>query len=180
MSALLRHWFISDLHLGHKNILKYDSRPFSDIQEHDQYLTHTCAEAGRRNRTLWLLGDIATRRSQLEAFMEVVKPKWEKVILIRGNHDDRVAWKDRRMFDEAHESRYVRIDTDVKVYLSHYAHRVWRNSHHGAYHLYGHSHGALPPVGRSMDVGAPCISYKPLSMETVVELLKFEDHTEHY
>jgi calcineurin-like phosphoesterase family protein len=43
-----------------------------------------------------------------------------------------------------------------RVWLSHYAHRSWPASHHGSYHFYGHSHGALPPLHRSRDVGIDC------------------------
>ena len=43
--------------------------------------------------------------------------------------------------------------TGSRVWLSHYAHRSWPAQHYGAYHFYGHSHGALPHVGRSRDVG---------------------------
>jgi hypothetical protein len=41
------------------------------------------------------------------------------------------------------------------IWLSHYAHRVWMRSHHGAWHLYGHGHHSLPddPHARSIDVG---------------------------
>ena len=176
----IQHYFIADLHLGHSNVLRYDNRPFGSIEEHDQYLTSACAVEGRPERTLWLLGDVAYRRENLVEFMKVVKPKWGKVMLIRGNHDDKVAWRFRSMFDESHEARYLRVNPSVKVYMSHYAHRVWRNSHHGSYHLYGHSHGALRPVGRSMDVGAPCIEYRPISLEDCVDKMKMRGSTHHH
>lgn len=44
-------------------------------------------------------------------------------------------------------------DNGKRLWLSHYAHRVWPAGHHGSYHFYGHSHGSLPGIGRSRDVG---------------------------
>lgn len=40
-----------------------------------------------------------------------------------------------------------------RIFLSHYAHRVWDKSHKGRWHLYGHSHGTIQDWGKSMDVG---------------------------
>jgi calcineurin-like phosphoesterase family protein len=47
-------------------------------------------------------------------------------------------------------------DEGRRVYLAHYAHRVWPGQSHGSFHFYGHSHGALPVCGRSRDVGVDC------------------------
>lgn len=174
------HYLIADLHLGHTNVLRMDRRPWQNIADHDAALRENCAQLGRPNRTLWILGDVATRVDDLSAFMKVVKNKWGRVILIRGNHDDRVAWRHREMFSEAHEARYVRISPTVKIYLSHYAHRTWRGSHHGSFHLHGHSHGALPRWGRSMDVGAPCVHYKPICLTECVRILKNMPPTNHH
>jgi hypothetical protein len=41
----------------------------------------------------------------------------------------------------------------VGVWLSHYAHRTWPHLHRGDLHLHGHSHGSLPAVPSSLDVG---------------------------
>ncbi|MCX6365194.1 MAG: hypothetical protein NTX57_00570 [Armatimonadetes bacterium] len=54
-----------------------------------------------------------------------------------------------------------------RIVLCHYAFRVWRNAHHGSWHLYGHSHGSLPGAGRSMDVGVDCHDFSPISYEQV-------------
>jgi calcineurin-like phosphoesterase family protein len=180
IDPLDNHWFLADLHLGHANVLKHDNRPFNTIAEHDWTLTVNCAGWGTHQRTLWLLGDVATRKSDLDCFMGAISPRWGRVILIRGNHDDKVAWRQRAQFAEAHEAHYLRVTPDVKVYLSHYAHRVWRNSHHGSYHLHGHSHGALSPWGRSMDVGANCVGYRPISLTTIVEQLKSAPSINHH
>ena len=174
------HSFIADLHLGHENVLRHDNRPFPSIETHDEHLTESCASAGRPHATLWLLGDVSARPAVLKAFMDRVRPAWCKVILIRGNHDDKVWARRDEFFDETYESRYLRVTKEIRLYLSHYAHRTWRNSHHGSLHLHGHSHGALPPWGRSMDVGANCIGYKPIHLDEVVERLKDQPRTPHH
>lgn len=174
------HWLIGDLHLGHANVLKHDNRPYANISEHDRDLGRQCAGVGRKSRTLWLVGDIAQTKAHLVKFMDEIRPHWGKIILIRGNHDDKVAWRLRDMFDEAHEARYLRVDVNVKVYISHYAHRTWRNSHHGAYHIHAHSHGALPRLGRSADCGAPCVEYAPKPLTWFVEQLKDQPCTNHH
>jgi calcineurin-like phosphoesterase family protein len=54
--------------------------------------------------------------------------------------------------------------------------RVWNKSHHNSWHLYGHSHGSLPPHGKSVDVGVDCkeitSEYRPLSFK---EIKKYMD-----
>jgi calcineurin-like phosphoesterase family protein len=51
--------------------------------------------------------------------------------------------------------------------------RVWNKSHHGAWHLYGHSHGTLPddPNALSFDCGVDCHNYTPISFEQVEAIM---------
>lgn len=180
MNETDHHYLISDLHLGHANILRHDKRPFTDIKHHDGCMRAACADVMSPGITLWILGDVAAKRADLELLMCDLRGRGGKTVLIRGNHDDKAAWKHRDVFDEAYEARYVRVNNDVKMYLSHYAHRVWRNSHHGAYHFYGHSHGHLPGSGRSMDVGAPCVGYKPICLTECVQRLREQPTSPHH
>lgn len=62
---------------------------------------------------------------------------------------------------------------DKSIILNHYAMRVWNRSHHGAWHLYGHSHGSLPddPHSRSFDVGVDCHDYYPITLEQVGKIM---------
>ncbi len=54
------------------------------------------------------------------------------------------------------------------IVLCHYAMRVSNRSHHGAWHLYGHSHGNLPegPTSLSMDVGIPMTFARGISTKS--------------
>ena len=73
------------------------------------------------------------------------------------------------------------------LFLSHYAHRVWNQSHHGVIHLYGHSHNSIDNnYGKSMDVGVDAIfaltgKYRPISITEVLDIMDkrdvyFSDH----
>ena len=112
--------------------------------------------------------------------MNAIRPWWAEIHLIRGNHDDRAAWKVRDLFDSAHEALYLRINPKVRLYLSHYACRTWRNSHHGSIHLHGHSHGALPPWGRSRDTGVMLNGFRPFGLRQIVEEMKDKPVTPHH
>lgn len=70
------------------------------------------------------------------------------------------------------ESEYA-YGKKVRIWLSHYAHRVWPQSHYGSFHLYGHSHGNLPDDERSLsfDVGIDVLN-APISYNDVVERMK--------
>jgi calcineurin-like phosphoesterase family protein len=54
-----------------------------------------------------------------------------------------------------------------RIVLSHYAQRTWQGAFRGAWHLYGHSHGNLPPFRKSMDVGVDAWDFRPVSFEQI-------------
>lgn len=72
--------------------------------------------------------------------------------------------------------------------LMHYSMRVWDKHHHGAYHLFGHSHGSLDnlPNGRSMDVGIDSAyklfkTYRPFNILECIDIcnkneIQYIDH----
>ena len=42
-----RIFYIADMHFGHKNILKYDKRPFADTGQMDEVMTPCMSSATR-------------------------------------------------------------------------------------------------------------------------------------
>jgi calcineurin-like phosphoesterase family protein len=176
MSQLDHIFVISDTHFGHSNVITYDNRPFASVEEHDETQISRWNAAVGESDTVYHLGDFARTRGHAK---EILPRLNGEIILIRGNHDDDL-WKSREeLFHASHEALYVRADGH-KFYLSHYAHRVWRNSHHGSFHLHGHSHGALPRLGRSMDVGANVVGYTPISFSQVVATLSDAENMPHH
>lgn len=80
-----KKWVISDLHLGHKNILKYSGalRGGTTPEEHDEWIRHQWNSVVKKSDQVWLLGDAAMNG---EALKQIGKLKGQK-ILVRGNHD---------------------------------------------------------------------------------------------
>ena len=119
------------------------------------------------------LGDFALKCSADQA-REIRSQLNGQIILIRGNHD-KIADQIKDAFAAVKDYDEISVpDTDApngkrKIVLLHYALRVWNASHHGSYHLYGHSHGSLPdnPNARAFDVGVDCWGYAPLSYPEV-------------
>ena len=71
-----------------------------------------------------------------------------------------------------------------EFHLSHYSHQVWPASHKGVIHLFGHSHGSLKGIGRSMDVGVDTHKeFRPYHINEIFKIMdkipvKFIDHHE--
>jgi calcineurin-like phosphoesterase family protein len=90
---------------------------------------------------------------------------------VRGNHDDWRLISGFTCFASVQERAQTRVNGNT-IILDHYAGRAWNKSHHGSYLFYGHSHGGMPPFGRSLDVGVDCWDYRPVTFDQCVARLK--------
>ena len=150
-------WFTGDEHFTHANIIKYCKRPFASVEEMNAAIIERHNARVKDGDVVYHLGDFV--------FKNTVKGYAAKLngshIFIRGNHD-----KDRL-------SGILEITIEKqRIVLCHYAMRVWNASHYGAWQLYGHSHGTLPPIGKQYDVGVDNNNFAPISFEELREKLK--------
>ena len=80
-------FFTSDLHFGHKNLLKFTKpRPFTTIEEHDQTIIDNWNSVVNQDDTVYVLGDIAMGMDpdKLEDYLKKLNGHKR---LILGNHD---------------------------------------------------------------------------------------------
>lgn len=148
-----KNFYISDLHIGHENILRFDSRPFASTDEMLREITKRWNEVVSLNDYVYILGDFSFRCSP-DVRNAAISVLHGRKILIRGNHDKGIplmgaglslcaaARNGQRLMNV---TDYMEIeDGGRKVVLSHYPMMAWNGSFHGSIHLYGHVHATTP------------------------------------
>lgn len=177
MAAL---WFTADTHFGHDKIRQHSKRPFQSVGEMDDTIIANWNAVVAPNDVVWHLGDFAFRNAHHPEFYR--RQLHGHIHMVWGNHDEdtqKLYEKGQVGFASAQDVKYLRYD-GCRLFLSHYAHRVWRNSHHGSFHLYGHSHGMLPDYHRSMDVGVDPQFFQPVPFSMVRAKLELHAVTLHH
>ena len=174
-------FFTSDQHYGHKNIIKYANRPFSSVEEMNEALIRNHNNIVQPDDDVWFLGDFAFM--QLSQVKTVLRRLNGTKRIVLGNHD-KVIVNNRRdllnegLLDGIYDYKEITVDKQ-RIMLFHYGARVWNGSHRGSWLLYGHSHGSLPPHGKSVDVGVDdtniTTEYRPYSFK---EIKRFMDKRE--
>lgn len=80
-----RVWLTSDLHLGHRNILKYGQRHHRDLDHMNQDILDRLRRNVRPDETLIVAGDLMF--GDHPELLEALSGVSERVILVVGNHD---------------------------------------------------------------------------------------------
>lgn len=209
-------WFTSDLHLSQVNIIKKLSkwdkkdttylRDFNSTTEMNEHIIQKINEYVKPTDELYILGDLYFGTNIYEMMTYIRRINTQNRNLIYGNHDGRLK-------DDAHKNMMSRLFKSIcyykeinkkyplegqdlhrepwkgyrKICMSHYAMRVWNQSHRGSWMLHGHSHASLERGNHdvnkyynkhlTMDVGIDNIfrlkgEYRPISENEIEELFK--------
>jgi len=166
-------FFTSDEHYGHANMIQYMKRPYENITDQTKKLIANFNSKVGKNDHTWHLGDIFWQSVGTKDAADILHSLNGEHSLIWGNHDKLVEGSAylQGLFREIASLKIINSAKHPTLVLCHYAMRVWPNSHRGAWHLYGHSHGELPGEGLSFDVGvdSPECKLYPLSLDEVRE-----------
>lgn len=137
------NYFISDLHVGHTNVLSFDNRPFKSIEEHDEVLIENWNSVVGMDDDVYLLGDISWHNATKT--IEIFNRLNGRIYLIRGNHDNRLL-KNRELqsrFCEITDYKELDIGGGKGIVLCHYPIPCFKNHYYGWYMLYGHVHASF-------------------------------------
>ena len=90
--------YISDLHFSHKNILRFDNRPYSNVKEMEDGIITNWNSVVTSKDTVYHLGDFTMApyiegASYKDRYINIANELLDKLngkkYLIRGNHDPR-------------------------------------------------------------------------------------------
>ena len=182
MGVSERTFVTADTHFGHVEAIEKFGRPFTTVEAMDDALVTNINDVVGADDTLYHLGDFVgpvedsiSKTGHARAIRERIKCR--KIILIRGNHDPHGKAHFDKLFDSVQDLISFqgwsdsRVSGAHRVVMGHYAIRVWQGRHNGSLHLYGHTHGTIPEVGRSTDIGVDCWGYRPQRLDDVLSML---------
>lgn len=180
-------FFTSDLHFGHKNVIKLDNRPYHTIREMDKSLIENWNKKVRGNDIVYVLGDMFWK-CEPKYVQDILSLLNGRIIIIKGNHD--------RWLHNATSKKFlsgVKDFDDIEVtladgtskscILSHYFMPFYKNHYCGAIHLHGHSHNTPESklekeISKHLNIGGfPCSihnvgcmhwNYEPVTLDEIL------------
>jgi len=153
-------FFISDLHLGHKNILKFGQRDQNTIEEHDDAIVESWNSVVKKRDLVWVLGDVAMELESLKLFDKMLGSKR----LIMGNHDRFPMAEYMKYFTDirAFEKRYHGLAmTHIPIHPNEMKYRNWVTNVHG--HIHDPTKGFDDP--RYFNVNVDIIGMVPMDLK---------------
>lgn len=189
-------YFTADWHIGHENVLKFDNRPFKDLDDMHESLVKNFNQYVPKHGVTYFLGDMGLCSHGL--LKSVIKQLNGTKILIRGNHDKGTDTFYDAGFDVVIDKAQITVGKNI-VTMSHCpltgvfredtsgmrgsdGSENWHgeNRHKnrfsfpdfGQFHLHGHIHSpnsglSKKILDRQYDVGVPANGYKPVRIAEI-------------
>lgn len=173
-----RIFFTSDTHFAHNNILKYENRPFKDINDMDNSLIVNWNNKISSTDDIYILGDFSF--GDKDYTLKLLNKLNGNKFLIKGNHDYVLKDSEVRNKFAWVKDYYVLKHNNMKFVLFHYPIQVWDCKHHGAVHLYGHIHSNLGNhsmeynIQNSYNVGVDVNDFTPIELNEILKKIRYK------
>ncbi len=165
-----RTWVWSDLHLRHRNIIKYCKRPFVDAEHMGAAMMAGWKSVVGADDTVLNGGDVALAGSLDKAGRAEIRAAPGRKLLVVGNHDFN---RKTGLLDAAGHGAatgILAIDTDPPMVLTHVP---MDGLPAGWVNLYGHVHNNEPLRDTPhINVCVEHTDYRPLPLESLITLGK--------
>lgn len=190
-------WFTSDLHFGHRNVIRFCERPFENEKQMGTKLIENWNDTVGDNDIVFVLGDTFWFNDSRNIKKVLSSLNGKTIYILPGNHDDFNA------YHRVDDPRIVLLD-DVnvmwlesennrgwkkkiyEVWMSHYPMMTWPHRDNGAFQFFGHIHSQqgkhegvdqdLPLHYNQLDVGCDYWSYKPVNFEELKTIIESKNH----
>lgn len=183
-------WFTSDLHFGHRNVIRFCARPFTDEKDMGLKLIENWNEQVGENDIVFVLGDTFWFNDSRNIKKVLDRLNGKTIYMLPGNHDD---------FTHYHrvDPERIKLVGDIvvlwlqefgnkklnEIWMSHYPMMTWPHRDHNTIQLFGHIHSKnggrpgdmdqdLPLHWNQCDVGCDYWNYEPVSYDTLKEFFK--------
>lgn len=171
------NFYISDLHLGHYNIIRLSKRPFKTAEEMDEAIIANWNSVVGPDDHVYIGGDFSFKSGK-NPKQYLDRLNGHKHLII-GNHDTSLL-KDpvcRRCFDEI-KDRVEISDGNNRIVIDHYPLVEWNGFFRGTVHFYGHIHNnventtynIIKQIPGAYNIGADILGFTPRTFEQVIQI----------
>jgi len=157
-----RTFLISDLHLGHRNIIRFCHRPFDSVGSMDRQLIKKWNETIGPSDRVYFLGDLS-RRGTTHKNLALLHGK---ITFIFGNHDDylKTAKHHEVLTYKGHSFLLVHDPTEVPKNWTGWV--IHGHKHNNCMSYYPFINGTK----KRINVSAELIGYRPLDIERLLQI----------
>jgi len=167
-------WVTADLHFGHENIIEYCKRPFKNADKMDKELIRLWNESVKPEDTIYIAGDFCIKTAKHRRYYEyILKQLKGRKIIIPGNH-------------EVEKYTFYCGDRGIGFWSIHYPYLEVEGFpichdpslsavDRSRWFLCGHVHDQYHICGNVVNVGVDVNNYRPVSMDSIKELIKGRD-----
>ena len=190
-----KNLYISDLHFGHKNILRFDNRPYNSVEEMEEQLILNWNSVVSKDDTIYILGDFCWGKEK--DWLRLLPLLKGKKVLISGNHDilkNCMTGQLKAEFEDIKDYKEI-YDNGRKVIMCHYPILAYKHSFDpDTFMLHGHVHNCTTEAkwikefveelrasriagfdnrGQIINVGCmmPYMNYIPRTLDYLIEKL---------
>lgn len=185
-------YFISDPHFFHENVIRFDKRPFTSVEEMNakmrDWWNNTVSEKDR----VYILGDFIWLPPSDPEYIKFTKSLNGKKVLIKGNHDnvEKFSSELKNCFEDIKSRKEIKLNKK-RIIMDHYPLMMYRHdTDSNVFHFHGHTHitaeqdwvekwtcalifnrGMGTPTGQIINVGCmmPYMNYIPRTFEEIIK-----------
>ena len=185
-------YFISDTHFFHENVIRFDNRPFTCIEEMNAKMRDWWNNTVSSKDRVYILGDFIWLPPSNPEYIKFTRSLNGKKVLIKGNHDNTEKFSHdlKNCFEDICQRKEIKLNKK-HIILDHYPLMMYRHdTDSNVFHFHGHTHitgeqdwvekwtralifnrGMGQPTGQIINVGCmmPYMNYIPRTFEEIIE-----------